>query len=123
MGFPSRETGEFSNERGERRHLIMANCWTRPSARCHLERLVRRLASVFIQAPHHAGNLDTLPNTLQDVLSLPTASPVTALGWVKSIRRHKNISFISMNDGSVERDVQLVIADPALLKKFRPSPP
>lgn len=76
-----------------------------------------------IQAPSRAGSIDALPDTLRDVLSLPTASSVTAFGWVKSIRRHKNISFISMNDGSAEKDVQLVIADPALLKKFGPSPP
>ena len=49
--------------------------------------------------------------------SLPVAEPVTVLGWVKSVRRHKSVAFLALNDGSVERDVQLVVTDPALLKK------
>lgn len=58
-----------------------------------------------------------LPATLHDMQSLPVAEPVTVLGWVKSVRRHKSVAFLAVNDGSVERDVQLVVTDPALLKK------
>ncbi|WWD18545.1 asparagine-tRNA ligase [Kwoniella shandongensis] len=71
--------------------------------------------------------LSTLPPTLRSILSThrptPSSSTTTAAssttpsdndevtinGWIKSIRTHKNVSFVEVNDGSSSEGVQAVL--------------
>lgn len=48
--------------------------------------------------------------TLKDIRESPANSNVLAHGWIKSIRRHKNVTFAAINDGSSIKETQLVIS-------------
>lgn len=52
----------------------------------------------------------TLGQTLSRVVEKDIGSKVSVSGWVRSIRRHKNYSFLIMNDGSCMTDLQLVLS-------------
>lgn len=68
-------------------------------------RLGRRLLSTY-----------KLPPTINQLLSRhfdstkPPSQPATVHGWVKSIRRQKNVSFAVITDGSSAAGMQAVFA-------------
>ena len=60
-----------------------------------------------------------LPPTIRQLLSVPTTDArVQVNGWVKSIRRQKNIAFAVISDGSSARPLQAVIRDVSLAKAY-----
>lgn len=44
---------------------------------------------------------------LSDLRKLPLDEEVIAKGWVRSIRKHKNLAFININDGSLVEGFQV----------------
>jgi hypothetical protein len=50
------------------------------------------------------------PVALRYALLQPNGTHVTFGGWVRSIRRHKNVVFASIFDGSTSQDVQIVMS-------------
>ncbi|CCL99001.1 uncharacterized protein FIBRA_01009 [Fibroporia radiculosa] len=62
-----------------------------------------------------------LPPTIRQLLSPSNAelcSPVRVNGWVKSVRRQKNVAFAVISDGSSERGLQAVFTDPSLTRQL-----
>ncbi|KZT13194.1 asparaginyl-tRNA synthetase [Laetiporus sulphureus 93-53] len=55
----------------------------------------------------------SLPPTVRQLLSsqIPSGSSVEVSGWVKSIRKQKNIAFAVITDGSLEQGLQAVFPD------------
>lgn len=53
----------------------------------------------------------TLPPTIRQILSSgkDTASNVHVHGWIKSVRRQKNVTFAVVNDGSCASGLQTVL--------------
>jgi hypothetical protein len=51
-----------------------------------------------------------LKPTLHEIDRYPIGSEVSVYGWVRSIRRHKNVSFLALYDGIASQDVQLVLS-------------
>jgi asparaginyl-tRNA synthetase len=52
---------------------------------------------------------------IREVLNLtPENQPITLMGWVRTRRSNKNVTFISLNDGSCIQNYQ-VVADPAVI--------
>lgn len=66
--------------------------------------LCRRLASTSAWA---------LPPTIRQLLSSErhTQSKVQVQGWIKSLRRQKNVTFAVINDGSCAAGVQAVLSN------------
>jgi len=52
-----------------------------------------------------------LPATIRSILQSSTAgtTPIQATGWIRSLRRQKNVAFLQLNDGSSPRDLQVVL--------------
>jgi asparaginyl-tRNA synthetase len=48
----------------------------------------------------------------------PIGSEVTLMGWIRTKRGNKNVSFIALNDGSILTNYQ-VVADPSLIMFYR----
>lgn len=44
---------------------------------------------------------------LSELRKLPLDEDIMAKGWVRSIRKHKNLSFININDGSLVEGFQV----------------
>ena len=66
-----------------------------------------------------AASSSILPPTIRQLLSAPTTDArVQVNGWVKSIRRQKNITFAVISDGSSARPLQAVIRDVSLAKAY-----
>ena len=68
-----------------------------------------------------------LPPTIRQLLrsplpsNLPKSTTTTVSGWIKSIRKQKNISFAVITDGSSTKGLQAVLvkgADENLLKRY-----
>ena len=58
-----------------------------------------------------------LPPTIRQLLSAPAPNArVHVNGWVKSIRRQKNVAFAVISDGSSAQPLQAVIRDVSLAK-------
>lgn len=75
-------------------------------ARC---KLARSLAArtVLLQRRH----LSALPPTIRHILALPpSAVPLEARGWVRSVRKQKNVAFAVVADGSAARGLQVVMS-------------
>lgn len=60
-----------------------------------------------------------LSNALASGKGTGASNPVQVNGWVKSVRRQKNVSFVNLNDGSTHETLQAVI--PADLEKHEGS--
>lgn len=43
------------------------------------------------------------------LLEVPSQTEITISGWVKSVRNHKKVSFLDINDGSCIRNLQVVL--------------
>ncbi|ODN81801.1 asparagine-tRNA ligase [Cryptococcus amylolentus CBS 6039] len=69
-------------------------------------------------------NLSTLPPTIRSLLAARRAAPSTSSssespsqesqqievnGWIKSVRGHRNVSFVELNDGSTSESLQAVL--------------
>ncbi len=55
-------------------------------------------------------SVNGLPKTIRSILSLSLPNePVIAFGWVRSARKHKNVTFIELNDGSTSSNLQIVL--------------
>jgi len=83
--------------------------------------LLRRLAATA-SAP---SSRFSLPPTIRQLLARPspTEEPATVSGWIKSIRKQKNVSFAVITDGSSAEGLQAVLIkgkDDELLRKFVP---
>ncbi|OQR81472.1 asparaginyl-tRNA synthetase [Thraustotheca clavata] len=50
----------------------------------------------------------TTRRAIKDVLNAAPETQVSIAGWVKSIRRQKNVSFVTLNDGSSFQSLQIV---------------
>lgn len=50
-----------------------------------------------------------IPRTIRAVLDEPSSSTTTVHGWLRSIRAHKNVSFLEISDGSSSRNLQAVV--------------
>ncbi|KAG7580122.1 hypothetical protein FFLO_00093 [Filobasidium floriforme] len=50
-----------------------------------------------------------IPRTIRAVLDEPSSSITTVQGWLRSIRAHKNVSFLEISDGSSSRNLQAVV--------------
>ncbi len=48
---------------------------------------------------------------VRDLLACPAGTEVTAHGWVKTRRDSKGVHFLKLNDGSSQRDLQVVVDD------------
>lgn len=54
--------------------------------------------------------LSSLPPSLRKILSSPApADAITVQGWLKSVRTHKNVSFLEVTDGTAEGGLQAVM--------------
>jgi len=77
--------------------------------------LLRRFAST---------SSSTLPPTIRQLLSsLQPTSQVTKVqlsGWIKSVRRQKNVTFVVINDGSCASGLQAVFKPDATPHKYVP---
>ena len=51
----------------------------------------------------------SLPRTIKQLKTLDCVGEASVQGWIKSIRRHKNVSFIALDDGSDSEGMQLVL--------------
>ncbi|PPQ66876.1 hypothetical protein CVT26_009816 [Gymnopilus dilepis] len=81
--------------------------------------LLRRLAATA-SAP---SSRFSLPPTIRQILARPspTEEPATISGWIKSIRKQKNVSFAVITDGSSAEGLQAVLTkgkDDELLRKL-----
>ena len=62
-----------------------------------------------------------LPRTINQLLTSPDispAAPINVNGWIKSVRRQKNIAFAIINDGSSNHGLQAVFTNAALAKQY-----
>jgi asparaginyl-tRNA synthetase len=59
--------------------------------------ILRRLHSSF-----------RLPPTIQQLLAHPSSAQITVSGWIKSVRRQKNVAFAVLTDGSCTQGLQAV---------------
>lgn len=48
-------------------------------------------------------------STIRDARQLDSGSLVAVGGWVKSVRKHKSVSFVSVNDGSCLGELQVTL--------------
>jgi aspartyl/asparaginyl-tRNA synthetase len=64
-------------------------------------------------------SLHTLPPTIRQILSTPSSaqSPVTVKGWVKYLRKQKQVAFAEINDGSCAKGLQAVL-NPEDVQKY-----
>ncbi|KAG6841337.1 hypothetical protein C0991_012162 [Blastosporella zonata] len=71
--------------------------------------LLRRLASTLASSSTKPGSF-RLPPTIKQLLAStkPDDQLVTVSGWIKSIRRQKNVSFAVLTDGSSSHGLQAV---------------
>ncbi|GBE85334.1 hypothetical protein BKA93DRAFT_735456 [Sparassis latifolia] len=60
----------------------------------------------------------SLPPTIRQLLSSHVSAPVEVTGWVKSVRRQKNIAFAVISDGSSDRGLQAVFTNTDLAKSL-----
>ncbi|KNE97502.1 hypothetical protein PSTG_09190 [Puccinia striiformis f. sp. tritici PST-78] len=64
--------------------------------------------------PRSTISLDSSPSlspVIEEILRLPTSEDqiVSAYGWIKTIRKQKNVSFVELIDGSTPQHLQVVI--------------
>ncbi|KAI9614031.1 hypothetical protein H4Q26_009886 [Puccinia striiformis f. sp. tritici PST-130] len=64
--------------------------------------------------PRSTISLDSSPSlspVIEEILRLPTSEDqiVSACGWIKTIRKQKNVSFVELIDGSTPQHLQVVI--------------
>ncbi|RPA99506.1 asparaginyl-tRNA synthetase [Choiromyces venosus 120613-1] len=74
----------------------------------------RRILSPRFRFRHYSSSTSTFPRTISSLLySSPsdgkTNETVTVTGWVRSVRRMKNVSFAHVSDGSTIHPVQAVL--------------
>jgi asparaginyl-tRNA synthetase len=55
-----------------------------------------------------------LPPTTRAILASAPKGNTTVHGWLKSIRVHKNVSFLEISDGTTSESVQAVVKGPLL---------
>lgn len=59
-----------------------------------------------------------LPNsTIKSLLAAKSTEPITVHGWVRSVRKQKQIAFADINDGTTFKGLQATL-DPALAEKY-----
>lgn len=104
--------------------MILSSRHSEPFPRTHFERKQRRdnermlsrylLRPSVLRAPHSSPSSYRLPPTISQLLSSANASvnndtTTTVSGWIKSIRKQKNVSFAVVTDGSSEQGLQAVL--------------
>jgi len=79
------------------------------------------LARRIVSAGTNALLFTKLPSTIRDLLhgAVPLETNVVAQGWIRSVRRQKQIAFAKVNDGSSLSSLQAVLKpDQALQRVF-----
>lgn len=71
---------------------------------------------LFSSLMFHRSSFRLAP-TIRQLLSSSSEGSVTVNGWVKSVRRQKNVSFAVISDGSSARGLQVVFGNGDLAKQ------
>jgi len=74
----------------------------------------RRILSRSFQTCHYSSSASDSPRTISSLLHSPLSDEkateiVTVTGWVRSVRRMKNVSFAHVSDGSTIHPLQAVL--------------
>ena len=69
----------------------------------------RRVRSAAVAAAPYKRSI-TSSTGMKAIRDIGTSGAVKLRGWVRTIRRHKNVSFIELNDGSTFSNLQVVAA-------------
>ena len=75
--------------------------------------LMRWLCAPFLMLFKRFASTGTLPLTIRQILASgkDIATNVHVHGWVKSVRRQKNVTFAVVNDGSCALGLQTVLSN------------
>ncbi|PWW80531.1 asparaginyl-tRNA synthetase [Tuber magnatum] len=79
-----------------------------------LRAAARRILPRSFQTCHYSSSISTFPRTISSLLHSPPSDEganetVTITGWVRSVRRMKNVSFAHVSDGSTIHPLQAVL--------------
>jgi asparaginyl-tRNA synthetase len=63
----------------------------------------------FIQATRHYSTKSILPNKTIKTLLQEDHNQVAVRGWIRSVRKQKQVSFATVNDGSTLKGIQAIL--------------